>query len=324
MKHGRDPCQSEGNDEATDTALAQALINLAKHKGYTKVIAKIRSTSLPLFLQHGFELEARIPNFYNSGDAGTFLCYYLDPLRRQLTEEEKQLIDKVVEVALGKPKVSMNIFLSHASTDDRATSNNNCGQKYKDLKFLKEQGLVRESSVTAEIKWSICGLEDVEEIGQVYRNVFESYPFPIDDPKYLSECIASGETIYFALTIPKQKQEVDNCDTRENSNENQKERDIIALSAAEMNLKEGNVEMTDFATLAKYQGEGLATILLALMEIEVRKRGIRTAYSIARANSYSMSITFARMGYSFGGTLKNNTNIGGQIESMNIWWKHLD
>jgi len=36
-----------------------------------------------------------------------------------------------------------------------------------------------------------------------------------------------------------------------------------------------------------------------------------------------MNILLAGKGYSFDGTLVNNTNIAGQIESMNVWHKQL-
>ena len=36
-----------------------------------------------------------------------------------------------------------------------------------------------------------------------------------------------------------------------------------------------------------------------------------------------MNITFARQGYAFSGTLYNNTNISGNLESMNVWHKPL-
>ncbi len=52
-------------------------------------------------------------------------------------------------------------------------------------------------------------------------------------------------------------------------------------------------------------------------------RGIRTAYTIARAVSYGMNITFARCGYQYGGRLVNNTDIAGSLESMNVWYKTL-
>lgn len=37
-----------------------------------------------------------------------------------------------------------------------------------------------------------------------------------------------------------------------------------------------------------------------------------------------MNVTFARQGYTLSGRLKNNTDIAGTIESMNVWYKHLD
>jgi len=50
---------------------------------------------------------------------------------------------------------------------------------------------------------------------------------------------------------------------------------------------------------------------------------MQRAYTIARALSAGMNVTFARAGYDYGGTLTNNTNICGQIESMNVWYKPL-
>ena len=36
-----------------------------------------------------------------------------------------------------------------------------------------------------------------------------------------------------------------------------------------------------------------------------------------------MNITFAKLGYDFGGTLTRNTQISGDLESMNVWYKPL-
>ena len=55
----------------------------------------------------------------------------------------------------------------------------------------------------------------------------------------------------------------------------------------------------------------------------MRQKNMRTAYTIARAISPGMNITFAKAGYKFSGTLINNTNISGGIESMNVWYKSL-
>jgi putative beta-lysine N-acetyltransferase len=81
--------------------------------------------------------------------------------------------------------------------------------------------------------------------------------------------------------------------------------------------------MTDFATLPAYRGRGLATRLLGLMGCQAIESGVRVAYTIARAVSFGMNITFARHAYQYGGTLINNTQIAGSIESMNVWYRLL-
>ncbi|MEG6551485.1 putative beta-lysine N-acetyltransferase, partial [Desulfocurvibacter africanus] len=68
---------------------------------------------------------------------------------------------------------------------------------------------------------------------------------------------------------------------------------------------------------------GLASILLARLEEEAARLGVLTAYTIARAVSPGMNITFARAGYAFDGTLTRNTNIAGALECMNVWHKPL-
>ena len=99
---------------------------------------------------------------------------------------------------------------------------------------------------------------------------------------------------------------------------------LAALSSCEIHSGESNAEMTDFAALPHHRGQNLALHLLGRMEEELAWRRIGVAYTIARANSFGMNITFAKAGYAFAGTLTNNTNISGQIESMNVWYKPVD
>jgi hypothetical protein len=49
----------------------------------------------------------------------------------------------------------------------------------------------------------------------------------------------------------------------------------------------------------------------------------RLAYTIARAIFRPINAVFAGAGYQFGGLLKNNTNISGSMESMNVWYRKL-
>lgn len=143
--------------------------------------------------------------------------------------------------------------------------------------------------------------EDAEEMAKIYREVFASYPFPIHDPGFLRSAMKDS-TLFFIIG---------------------NRYGMAALSSAEMDRSSASAEMTDFATKRDSRGNGLALFLLRHMEGAVKSRGIRSLFTIARAYSHGMNITFARNGYSCGGTLTNNTNISGRLESMNVWYKIL-
>lgn len=146
-----------------------------------------------------------------------------------------------------------------------------------------------------------CNPEDVNRMVEIYKKVFLSYPFPIHEDEYILKTMKDNIDYFCVETGNK----------------------IIALSSAEKDDADSNAEMTDFATLPEWRGNSLSVHLLQRMEEQVKTEGINTAYTIARAASPGMNITFARTGYSFGGRLINNTNISGTIESMNVWYKQL-
>jgi putative beta-lysine N-acetyltransferase len=98
---------------------------------------------------------------------------------------------------------------------------------------------------------------------------------------------------------------------------------LAAVASCEIDAENLNAEVTDFATDTQFRGMGFAGILLHAMETEMKKEGILLAYTIARATSRPINITFAGAGYHFGGLLPNNTNICGSLESMNVWYKRL-
>jgi len=142
---------------------------------------------------------------------------------------------------------------------------------------------------------------DTAPLANLYRKVFPSYPFPILDEAYLRETLASHIRYFGAFD-----------DGR-----------LVAASSAETDLDALNAEMTDFATDPDYRRKGLAVGLLKAMEQNMQTAGCATLYTIARAVSVAMNITFARCGYLFAGTLVNNTQISGSLESMNVWYKSL-
>ncbi len=143
--------------------------------------------------------------------------------------------------------------------------------------------------------------DQAKELAALYEKVFASYPFPIYDSDYIKETMKTHIDYYYISS-------------------NQK---IVAASSAEKDLEAKTVEMTDFATLPEFRGKGLATILLNYMGKPVKQEGFRIAYTIARAYSAGMNITFAKSGYTYAGTLVNNTYIAGNTESMNVWYKFI-
>lgn len=135
------------------------------------------------------------------------------------------------------------------------------------------------------------------EMAALYAKVFDSYPFPVFDPDFLRRTMAENVRYYAVLAGDRP----------------------VALASAEMDPAQAAAEMTDFATLPEYRGRKLAGALLEHMGREMRQAGLSTLYTIARAESFGMNITFARAGYAYGGTLPNNTHIGGGLESMHVW-----
>lgn len=250
--------------DADPAAVAECLIQKAKDNGYTKIFAKVPRRAVQALVDHGFSEEAAVPGFYHGEEDAVFLGLYLDP--RRATAANAEEIEGNIKLALEKQKSA------------------------------------RPLEGDCPLPMRVCVEDDAEAMSVVYKQVFPTYPFPIDQPAYLIETMRS-HVAYFCCELDGK---------------------MIAIASAEMDEKGSNAEMTDFATLPESRGRGLAAHLLLRMEGEMRKRAIKTAYTIARAVSPGMNIVFAKAGYAFGGTLINNTNISGQIESMNVWYKQLE
>lgn len=243
--------------------LVDNLNTLAEQKKYTKIFTKVPLQVKPMFTEHCYTEEAVIPGFFHGDSEAVFLSRFIDPQRAN--DESREEIDRILMLAAKKSKESVS--------------------KEEPNGFEIRKATPGETGVMAEI----------------YKTVFESYPFPIHDPDYLRQTMDS-HIDYFAVYETGR---------------------MVAVSSAEMDHEAENVEMTDFATLPDHRGRGLASALLIHMEHQMRQKGLKTAYTIARALSAGMNITFARVGYRFAGTLVNNTNICGGLESMNVWYKPL-
>lgn len=237
--------------------------SLAEENGYTKIFAKVPRWAESAFSAAGYETEAVIPHFFTGEEDACFMSRYFDGARGRLKNASE--MDRVLARARNTPPMD------------------------------------RPAVPAGKFRHAVLGPEDAEEMAQIYRTVFETYPFPIYDPAYLRQTMEKN-IVYFGV--------------RDRGK-------LAAVSSCEMDEDGKNVEMTDFATLPEYRAQGLASFLLSEMEREMVKRGILTAYTIARSMSYGMNITFAKHRYAYCGTLVNNTNISGSIESMNVWYRAL-
>lgn len=253
--------------------IIEELDRMAYREGYSKIFAKIPAFAKDKFIYNDYIIEARIPKFYNGKDNVYFMGKYF--VESRMFDRRIEEINEILDVT--------------ASYENKKVD--------KNVKFNLPYGF----------DYRICDKSDIYKIVDVYKKVFNTYPFPIYDPEYIAKTMDEN-FIYFSI---------------------QKDDEIIALSSSEMDIDSRNVEMTDFATLPEYQGRGLALYLLCKMEDEMIKRDIKVAYTISRALSHGANIIFAKMGYKYSGTLYNNTNISidkttsGNFESMNVWYIYL-
>lgn len=243
--------------------ILQTMDSLAHNKGYGKILAKVPASLRPVFTRKGYRQEATVPGFFRGVDDMVFMAKYFSP--ECCLEKHKGRIQDIVAVAQEK-------------NARRLTHNN------------EESVRIRR-----------CLPSDALQMSLVYKQVFQTYPFPIHDPGYLVDTMKIHSQFFCALN-------------RE---------EMVALSSSEIDADSLSVEMTDFAALPDWRGRGIAVRLLEQMEEEMVRMGIRTAYTIARALSYGMNKTFGKMGYTYSGTLTNNSNISGRIESMTVWHKKL-
>ncbi|MDY0288143.1 MAG: putative beta-lysine N-acetyltransferase [Sphaerochaeta sp.] len=250
--------------DAHPDTLVDSLASLAHENGYGKIFAKVPKSKADAFMKAGYAVEASAYGLYGGSERGLFLSKYLKVEREH--EESLYTYQDVLSLAYGKEE--------------------------PELPPLEEGESVR-----------LCTTSDIVKMAELYKGVFDSYPFPIDKPSFLASAM-QGQTIFAGV---------------------EKGGVIVALASAECDLSEGHqyAEMTDFATDGEHRGNGYALHLLRFLETQAKGQGVRTAFTIARAISEGMNITFSKAGYTYGGRLKNNTDISGTIESMNVWYKGL-
>lgn len=169
------------------------------------------------------------------------------------------------------------------------------------VRLSEEKATQAASQSPADYTFRAATSADTQRISDVLCQVFSSYPTPIDSAQAIADAMA--RSAFFMLA--------------------EYQGEIISVMSADIDLEHLVAEMTDCATLPEHRGKGLMQELLQQMEIEMRQRGLRALFTLARATSQAMNIAFARQEYQYRGRFINNCHIAGDWEDMNIWVKSL-
>ena len=235
---------------------------LAKTQNVEKLIIKARYEHFSYLMNNGFQCEAVIDRYFLGSDLYFFCKYYTN--ERRISNEwlkEEQIVENVVYLEQSR---QMTIPPAHYH-----------------LKKLT--------------------VEDADKLANLYEQVFQIYPTPLNDPDYIVKTMAEG-TIYYGFYS---------------------DEEIVSAASAEINSFYKNAELTDCATLQEHRKHGLMKILLEELEKELRSSAIYCAYSIARSLSFGMNAALHQLGYQYRGRLTNNCYIFDNLEDMNVWVKDL-
>ncbi|PMC34867.1 putative beta-lysine N-acetyltransferase [Bacillus sp. UMB0899] len=245
------------------TQILQEISHISEEDFCEKVIFYTRQEHWQQLLSHGYELEGVISGYF-SGTDNFIMTLYTKNERRTSQHWVKE--NKILEDIKGKGLNNMN------------------------EKPIPNEYIIRKAEVG-----------DTKQLADLYGKVFQVYPTPMDDPKYVEHMIHDGNLFYLV----------------EYQNE------IVSAASADVNMINHNAELTDCATLPAYRKHGLMKKLLMDLEKDLRKNGIFCAYSLARALSFGMNSAFHQLGYQYQGRLTNNCYIYDKLEDMNIWRKDL-
>jgi beta-lysine N6-acetyltransferase len=243
-------------------SLSEWLEEEAVINGFHKIIVKSKRDDLSLWQELGYINEGEFSGYFNGASAFA-MCKYLTNDRRNSAYwvDEDRILKDVLKIGTGS----------------------------------KNQPLQSNYSLR------MADIEDANSLAELYGNVFQVYPTPMNDPEYVRKMIQSG-TLFCVIEHDKR---------------------IVSAASADVNGTYHNAEITDCATTPEHRKFGLMKHLIDQLEKELFQRNIYCSYSIARALSFGMNAVFHQRGYIFKGRLANNCKIFDKYEDMNIWVKDL-
>ncbi|MFB4164954.1 putative beta-lysine N-acetyltransferase [Alteribacillus sp. JSM 102045] len=143
--------------------------------------------------------------------------------------------------------------------------------------------------------------KDAEEMSRLYRSVFKTYPTPMHDPEFIRDVMKNQ--VFFTVIEHKGR--------------------IISACSVDVLPAFQSAEMSDCATMEEHRNRGLLSYQFSFLIRLMQKKGLWTLFSYSRSLSLGMNVVNVYHGFTYGGRMICNSNISGQLESMNIWYKQL-
>ncbi len=239
------------------------IVKTEKEHEFEKISIYTEESNIELVDSLDLIYEGKIDGFYNGEDAYIY-SQFINPERYYSKYKQEQ--EKLIETVINKYDGTIEELI------------------------LLDQFEIRKADITDSI-----------EMASVFSKVFETYPTPMDEPKYIKK-IMQEETLFSVITHKDQ---------------------IVSIASADINPKYNNAEITDCATLPSFRGNGLLSHIIYHLEQRLQANNVPNLFSLTRAISTGMNHVIAKHGYEYRGTLIQNCDISGSFEDMNIWVKQV-
>ena len=139
---------------------------------------------------------------------------------------------------------------------------------------------------------------EFESLEDLYQKAYKYHPHQIKDATYFSKLKELNHQFYGLF----------------------QNGELLVSAILSINETESNMEIVDFITHPNYRGQNLSYFLVQEIKQQMDDLKCKTVYTMVRATSYGLNITFSKHGFLLAGTLTNNCKVLDTMESMNVWY----
>lgn len=269
---------------ADGEALAEALKRTAHAENRGRIVVMAPTEMADDMRDADFYREGMIPGFYGGDGDCTVMGYSVDPTRETLGfANDVAEVDALVEAYQPRVRNHPPVFTERADVDDAPA------------------------------------------IAALINATFEQYPTPSGRPDYIAEAIEDG--IPFRVVRAGGGLRA-NGGLRADGGLRALRglhdgEGLLACASADLITEARTAELTDCATRPAARGRGIMQAILTDLMDDLRDIDYPTAFTLARARIPGVNLAFKRLGFGFRGRMRQSCRIGGGLEDMNIWSRHL-